>query len=107
MHTTIIKTKDGKEYSGRIHYFRPAFNFLSINIGKEIKRFSFDEIESAITLNQRVSIKSPVERENQDEMKRAKKSLDDGRKNGWTETDENGQEQPYPKEKWEWEKMYE
>lgn len=77
--------------------FRPCFNYFTL-FG-EGKIFSFDECESIITPNERVSINSSLEGEICDEMERAKNDLEDGRKFGWTQDG-----QPYPKEKWDWEK---
>lgn len=98
MHTTIVKTKSGKEYSGCIWYFRPSQNWFSIIIGDETKRFSFDDVESVITKGERVSINSPLEGEDQDEIERARKDLRDGRKYKWTQDDK-----PYPDRKFAWE----
>lgn len=106
MAITYIKTKSGEECSGPIKLFRPAFNFLTL-FNYPNRKFSFDECESIITKGERVSINSPLEGEDQDEFIRAKKNLDWGRLNGWTETDENGIEVPYSEEKFEWEKRYE
>lgn len=100
MHTTIITTKDGKTYEGAINLFRPSFNYLTL-FGIN-KKFSFDECLSIITPNERVSINSPVEGEICDEMLRAKKDLDEGRKYKWKQDG-----QLYPKEKFKWEKKYE
>jgi len=98
MHTTIVKTKDGKEYYGCIWYFRPSQNWFSINVGDETKKFSFDEVESVITKGERVSINSPLEGEDCDEIERARKDLRDGRKYGWTQDGEL-----YPERKFSWE----
>lgn len=102
MHTTIVKTKDGQEYKGVLWFFRPAFNYITLLIwdgkNENEKEFSFDECESITTLNERLT-KNTIG--DCDEMLRAKKMLDDGRKHGWTE-----QGKPYPVEKFEWEKKY-
>jgi len=105
MHETIVTLKSGEVIKGSMGIFRPAFNWFTL-MGND-RRFSFDECKSIITSNERVSINSPIGGEEQDEMVRAKKSLDWGRERGWTETDENGKEHSYPKEKWDWEKKYE
>jgi len=99
VHTTIVKLKTGEIYEGPISYFRPCFNWFTL-FGVN-KQFSFDECESVITPNERVRINSPMEGEPQDEMLRAKSNLDAGRKYGWKEDG-----QPYPQEKFEWEKRY-
>ena len=104
MHTTIIKLKNSAVYEGSMNKFRPALGWFTL-IGLE-RKIWFDECESVITSGERVSIHSPPEGETQDEMKRAKKELDWGRENKWTETDEEGKEHPYPKE-FEWERRYE
>jgi len=105
MHTTIVKTKCGKTYSGAICYFRPAFNWFSIWCNEDncnVKKFYFDECESVITPHERIHIYSPLDGEEQDEMLRAKSNLDAGRKYGWKEEGVD-----YPKEKFEWEEKYE
>ena len=99
MACTIVKLKNGETYSGAIKEWRPAFNWFTL-FGED-RVFSFNECESIISPNERVSINSPIEGEEQDKFKEAKRDLDLGRENGWTETDENGVERPYPKEKWE------
>lgn len=105
MHATIVKTKDGKEYRGPMSSFQPVFNWFKL-FGID-KKFSFDECESIITKGERISINSGLEGEDYDEMKRAKKYLDDGRKFKWEERDEDGTYKLYPQEKFEWEKKYE
>ena len=103
MHSTIVRLKDGKEYKGPLWLFRPAFNYFTIIISDDQqdieKEFTFDECESVITPNERLT-KNTIG--DCDEMARAKKDLDNGRKHGWTE-----QGKPYPIEKFEWEKRYE
>ena len=96
MHTTIVKLKDGKTYSGPMNTWRPCFNWFTL-FGVD-KVFSFDECESIVTPNERVSISSPLEGEICDDLERARKNLEDGRKFGWTQDGK-----PYPKEKLEWE----
>ena len=105
MAITYIKTKDGKTYSGPIYYWRPMFNWFSIiTYGDNKKgRFTFDECESIITPNERVSINSPITGEICDEFERARKNLEDGRRLKWTERDEDGVMKPYPTEKFNWE----
>ncbi len=100
MHTTIVKTKDGKTYSGAINKWRPCFNMFTLFGIKHI--FTFDECLSIVTPNERVSINSPIEGETCDEMARAKRDLDNGRKFVWMVDGK-----PYPKEKFKWEKKYE
>lgn len=102
---TVVKTKDGKEYEGAIKLFRPSFNFFTLFNHKD--KFSFDDCESIITHGERVSINSPVEGEDCDEMLRAKEDLDVGRKHGWVEIDDRGDAIPYPKKKFDWEESYE
>jgi hypothetical protein len=101
MHTTIVKTKNGKEYNGHLLMFRPSFNWFSIIDGNKTRKFSFDEVESVITKGERITINSPPEGEDCDEIIRAKKHLDCGRKFEWTEDGK-----PYPVKKFEWEKKY-
>jgi len=105
MHTTIVTLKTGEVVSGSMGFFRPALNWFKL--WDSNRKFYFDDCEAVVTLNQRVSINSPLEGETCDEMKRAKKDLDWGREKGWTETDEERKEHPYPKEKFAWEKRYE
>lgn len=102
MHTIIVTLKNGEVYEGSMNKFRPALGWFTL-MGLA-RKIWFEECESVYTPNERVSINSPPEGETQDEMKRAKKELDWGREKGWTETDEDGNAQPYPKEKWDWEK---
>ena len=100
MHYTVVKLKNGEEYSGPIEYFRPFSNWFSL-FGIE-RRFNFDECESVVTPDERVSINSPMYGEVCDEMKRAKKDLDDGRKYSWVEDGVK-----CPTEKFGWEALYE
>lgn len=86
MAVTYIKTKDGKEYSGPIAKWRPRENWFSIFDFDEPagdRKFSFDDIESAVTKGERVSIYSPSEGEEQDELERAREHLKSARKYGW------------------------
>ena len=99
MHTTIVKLKNGEKYSGPINLFRPCFNWFTLYGVNRV--FSFDECESVITPNERVSINSPLQGEVCDEMARAKRNLEDGRKYGWTQDGK-----PYPKEKFVWEERF-
>jgi hypothetical protein len=104
MHTTYVKTKDGKEYSGAIKTWRPALNWFTLfNVDK---KFSFDDCISIVTPHERVNIKSPPEGEFQDNMRDAHKWLETGRDYNWTEKDEDGTECPYPKERYAWESQY-
>lgn len=100
MHTTIVTLRDGTIIRGSINYFRPCFNWFTL-FGND-RKFYFDECESVITPDERISINSPVEGEVCDEIKRAKGILDDGREHKWTEDGKL-----YPEKKWEWEKRYE
>ena len=105
MHTTIVTLKTGEVVSGSMGFFRPALGWFTL-IGLT-RKIWFDECESAITPGKCISINSPPEGETQDEMERAKKELDLGREKGWTETDEEGKEVPYPTKEFDWEKRYE
>jgi hypothetical protein len=92
MAITYIKTKDGKEYSGPIVKWRPGENWFSIfDLGEPSgdRKFSFDEIESAVTKGERVNIHSPLEGEDRDELERARKCLQDARKYGWDDFTED------------------
>jgi len=100
MHITEVKLKDGTKYRGAIELYRPCFNYFYL-FGIS-RKFSFDECESIITPNERVNINSPVTGTECDEMKRAKKNLDDGRKYGWKQDGI-----PYPQKKFDWEEKYE
>lgn len=100
MHTTIVTLKDGTVIKGAINVFRPCFNWFTL-FGNDCK-ICFDDCESVITPNERISIHSPIEGEAHDLMKSAAQSLADGREHGWTEDG-----QPYPKEKFDWEAKYE
>lgn len=105
MHTTVITLKNGEVHEGSINLFRPSFGWFTL-FGDD-RKFYFDECESVITRGQRVSINSPIEGEDQDEMLRAKKLLEAGRIWRWTEKDENGVECHYPQKEFEWESRYE
>jgi hypothetical protein len=100
MHTTIVTLKDGTIYKGPINTFRPAFNWFTI-FGND-RKFCFDDCVSVVTPNDRRRISSPPEGERHDLMESAAKMLAEGREHGWMEDG-----QPYPKEKWDWEKRYE
>ena len=92
MAVTYIKTKDGKEHSGPIAKWRPMENWFSIFDFDELsgsKKFCFDDIESAVTKGERVSIYSPLEGEDRDELERARKYLRDARKYGWSDFTED------------------
>lgn len=104
MHITYVKLKNGEEYSGPIGTFRPCFGWFTF-LGED-RKFYFDECESVITPNERVSINSPIEGESCDEMERAAQDLAYGRARGWTQRDEWDNICAYPKEKFEWEKKY-
>ena len=98
MHTTIVKLKNGETYSGSIEKFRPSFGWFTLF--EYERKFYFDECESVVTPNERIDINTPDGM--QDEILRAKKNLDKGRKYGW---EQDGK--LYPVEKFEWEKRYE
>jgi len=86
MAITYIKTKDGKKYSGPIAKWRPCENWFSIFDFDEptgSRKFSFDNVESAVTKGERVNIYSPPEGEAQNELERARKYLQDSRKHRW------------------------
>ena len=99
MAITYAKLKNGEELSGPINLFRPALGWFTLfGLARKIK---FDDCLSVLTPNERVNEHSPPEGELCDEMERARKILRDGRNYGWTETNEDMVEEPYPKEKWE------
>lgn len=93
MHTTIVKTKDGKDYCGYIQLYRPEYSFMTLMVGNELVKLDFNDMESAVTLGERVSINEIAD---QDEIQRAKKFLADSRKYGWRDD--------CPKELYAWEK---
>ena len=95
---TVVVTKDGKEFSGHIRYWRPEENWFSIDycgeddLGVE-KRFCFDDVESAITKEERIRLGVIGD---QDQLERAREDLADGRKYGW---------KGYPEEMFDWERV--
>ena len=97
MHNTKIKTKDGKKYYGTLLYWKPCENYLSIvsytkkNPDSIELKFSFDDLESAITEGTRISIDKVG---SEDEIQRARKYLERGRKYGWKDV---------PEKKFDWE----
>jgi len=103
---TKVITKDGREYNGVINKnsWKPAFNRFTLCWQPKV--FSFSECESITTEGVRTSSNSPPEGETVDEMLKAHEDLEYGRKNGWTDVDEDGCPHPYPKEQWDWEKKY-
>jgi len=81
MHTTIIKTKDGKELSGSLEVFKPEEGWMFVTIcGEGCKKFYFDDLISAVTKGERLSVSKIGDC---DEIERARKYLTDGRKFGW------------------------
>lgn len=90
MHITEVVTKDGKEFSGPLWCWKPAENWFSIICGDESRKFSFDEVESVVTKEERVS-KGVIK--DDDEIDRARRYLAEGRKYGWD----------VPSEKFAWE----
>jgi len=80
MHITNIKTKNGKEYSGFIMVFRPEEGWMSIVDGDCLRKFNFDDLESAITNGERLTINKIGDC---DEIERARKYMKDGRELGW------------------------
>lgn len=61
MHDTIVKMKDGREFKGSLHYFRPRWGWMSLFAGPDdlINRglpIPFRAMESATTLNERLSV---------------------------------------------------
>ena len=80
MHTTEVKTRDGKEFSGVLWEFKPAENYFTITDGDGIIKFSFDDVESVITKGERISINKIGD---MDEVERARKYLIGCRKFGW------------------------
>ena len=95
MHDTKVKLKNGEEYWGPMWEFRPEFNWFSIidtaTDDGEIRKICIDDIESAITGGERISIDSVGD---QDEVERARKFLEQGRQFGWDDI---------PEEKFDWE----
>jgi small nuclear ribonucleoprotein (snRNP)-like protein len=88
----VIKLKDGREFSGELFDFNPERNLISVNGFPYRHSFSFDELESATIINDRIGLGLPTG--DIDEIERARKMLSDGRRLGWKET---------PKEKFKWE----
>ena len=84
MHITIIKTKDGKEYSGFIMVFRPEEGWVSIVDGDNLRKFDFDDLASAVTKGERLSISKIGD---DDEIEKARRYLKDGRKFNWFNKD--------------------
>jgi hypothetical protein len=81
MHDTNVVMKDGRKYSGPIWKWRPKegyFTVIDYSASDEPTRIELNEVESAKTLGERVSINSPPEGEEQDELERA-------RRDGWTD----------------------
>ena len=96
MHTTVIKLKNGETHSGNLEMFRPCESFISIREWLDdntcqINKYDLDDIESAVTLGERISINKIGD---QDELQRAREDLADGRNYGWA---------GYPKERFKWE----
>ena len=89
----VIKTKQGKKYSGPIWKWRPEENFVSICDGLTTIEISFDNIESAYEYD-RISINSPSEGERVDLLERARDDLKKGREFGWFKEE-------VPVKKWE------
>lgn len=79
MHTTRVKTKNGDEYIGHMRKFRPEDNYFEI-VTDDIQKFSFDEVLSVITKDERLSGGKIGD---QDEIQRAREHLIQGRKYNW------------------------
>jgi hypothetical protein len=77
MHDTLVVMKDGRKFCGPIWEWRPTDGYFTISDfdeGRtEATRIELKDVESAVTKGQRVSIKSPPEGEDQDELVRAKR----------------------------------
>lgn len=83
MHSTIVKMKDGRELKGPIWNFRPQDGYIEIAgvmEDGELLRLEIADIESAVTPNERVGIGRIAD---QDELERARKYVEDGKKYGW------------------------
>ena len=91
MHLTRIKMKNGDKFSGFVMLWRPELGWMELQSGGKRKRVSFDDIESAVTENERISINKIAD---QDELKRAREYLAQGRQYKWPSM---------PKKKFKWE----
>lgn len=101
MHTTTIKTKDGKTYIGYINLFKPELGFVKLFQYEDHIRF--DDIESMITegeiidcvINKKRNITKLIIQDI-DELKRAKILLEEAREYHRFGMDENT-----PLQEWE------
>ena len=78
MHSTIVKLKDGRTLVGPIWDWRPLegwFSILDDDAGEQ-RVVKLKDVQSAVTQGARVSIHSPPEGEERDELARA-------RRDGW------------------------
>jgi hypothetical protein len=106
MHTTKIKMKDGSEYEGILWNFRPWLGWIEFAgcqrkgsgpdewIDPDTVRLLIEDMESAITANERVS-KNKVGVDC-DEIQRAKDYMRDARQHRWNPSE-------MPEEKFPWE----
>lgn len=75
MHATIVMMKDGKRYSGFIWEWRPLDGYFTITdstVSDSPIRIDFSDVQNAKTTGQRISINSPPDGEDRDELIRAK-----------------------------------
>lgn len=59
MHTTNVVLKDGRKFSGVIWTWRPKLGWVELTAVKgedDFVRVQFDDVESMVTLNDRVSV---------------------------------------------------
>ncbi len=81
MHDIQVLMKDGRKFEGQIWEWRPTEGYFTIcdySVANEPTRIELKDVAFAKTPGQRVSIDSPPEGEEQDELARA-------RRNGWIE----------------------
>lgn len=89
MHDTNVTMKDGRTYCGPIWIWRPKegyFTVVDYSASDEPTRIELKDVQSAKTKGERVSVNSPPEGEEQDELVRA-------RNDGWSDEitgDSNG-----------------
>lgn len=91
MHETIVKTKAGLEFSGYIWSWKPKEGWFSLAgctndglnqlPGDGLKLFKFDDLESAITKNQRTFFNTIADR---DELERARFEIESDSEKGVT-----------------------
>lgn len=77
MHTTKVVLKDGEVISGVMVKWRPQegwFSLGAIAIGAPVRKIQFEDVESAVTFGQRVSLGKVEDR---DELKRYKEQVEE------------------------------